>query len=428
MKRTRFIAVAAVAAAHLCHAMEAHAGAPACATTITRTNLIPCALEGSLTAKAERQGLEATKGRQEAASPVFPSNPVLALSGARREAAGQGPVLNWYATISQEIEIAGQRGARRRAAEAEREAQEKAVAVTDREVAAAAWRAYFETLAARDEVRLFSLLESLTTKVATATRAAADKGLVSGIDADVAEGAHARVVQDRIGAARHAEQARATLRHAMGLDPRGELAIEGELAPIAGVEAFAAKQDARAADERPEVKALEASGRAHEARASMYRRARIPNPTLSVFAQNDGFNERVFGVGLSVPIPLPQPVGRTYAGEIAESEALSRRAQTEAERTRLALRLDLANALSAYAALRAQNELYTAERLGRAEQSLRAIAQEIEAGRLGPRDAMTSQQALLEILRAGFETRKNLALGSVDLALASGYPLERGTP
>ncbi|MDI1446763.1 TolC family protein [Polyangium sp. 6x1] len=428
MKGNSWIAAAAVAAACLCHAVEARAGASPCATTLTRANLIPCALEASLTAKAERQGLDAAKGRQEAASPVLPSNPVLALSGARREAAGQGPVVNWYVTLSQEIEIAGQRGARKRAADAEREAQEKAVAVTDRDVAAAAWRAYFEAIAAREEVRLFSLLEALTTRVATATRAAADKGLVSGIDADVADVAQARVVQDRIGAARRAEQTKAALLHAMGLDPRREVAIEGELAPIAGVEAFASKQDPTDVETRPEVQALEASGRAFEARASMYRRARVPNPTLSVFAQNDGFNERVFGVGLSMPIPLPQPVGRTYAGEIAESEALSRRARTEAERTRRELRLDVANALAAYASLRAQNDLYTAERLGRAEQSLRAIASEIEAGRLGPKDAIVSQQALVDLLRASFETRKQLALGSVDLALASGYPLERGAP
>ncbi|HVK66464.1 MAG TPA: TolC family protein, partial [Polyangium sp.] len=341
MKRTRFIAVAAVAIASLCHAVETSAGTSTCTTALTRANLIPCALEASLAAKAERQGLEATKGRQEATSPVLPSNPVLALSAARREAAGQGPVLNWYATLSQEIEVAGQRGARRRAADAEREAQEKAVAVTDREVAAAAWRAYFEAIAAREEVRLSSLVESLTTRVATATRAAADKGLVSGIDADVAEVASSRVAQDRIRASRRAEQAKAALLGAMGVDPRREVAIEGELVPLAGVEAFAAKQDPRAVEERPEVQALEASGRAHEARASMYRRARVPNPTLSVFAQNDGFNERVFGVGLSMPIPLPQPVGRTYAGEIAESEALSRRSRTEAEQTRRELRLDL---------------------------------------------------------------------------------------
>ena len=427
MKRTRWIAVATVVAAYLCHAMEANAGMPACAP-ITRTNLVRCALEVSLTAKAERQGLDAAKGRQEAASPVLPANPVLALSGATRSAAGQALVVNWYATLSQEIEISGQRGARKSAADAEREAQEKSVAMMERAVAVAAWRAYFEALAAREEVRLGEELEVLTGKVAAATKAAADKGLLSGIDADVTDIAHLRVVQEKLAAIRRAQQATAALLSLMSLDPRREVAVEGDLVPIADVETFAAKQDPHIVDERPEVQALEATGRAYEARASMYRRARVPNPTLSVFVQNDGFNERVLGVGLSMPIPLPQPLGRTFAGEITEADALSRRSKTQAEQARREIRLDLANALASYASIRAQSELYTAERIGRAEQSLRSIASEIEAGRLAVRDALVSQQALVDLRRAALEARKNLALGSVDLAQAAGYPLERGAP
>lgn len=427
MNRMYWIAFANAAIACSSFVIEARAGASSC-TPINRVNLVRCALEGSLSAKAERQSLEAAEARQEAARPVLPSNPVLEVSGARRTAAGQAPVINWYATLSQEIEIAGQRGARKRVADAEREAQEKVVATTDRDIAAAAWRAYFEAIAAREEVRLSEQLEALTAKVAVATRAAADKGLVSGVDADVAESAHLRLAQDRIAASRRAQVAKAALLASMGLDPRGDVTVEGDLVPLSDVEAFAEKQDTRAVEDRPEVQALEAAGRAHEARAALYRRSRIPNPTFSLFVQNDGFNERVFGVGLSLPITVPQPVGRTYAGEIAESEALSRRAKTEAEQARREIRLDVANARASFASTRAQSALYTPERLGRADHGLRAIASEIEAGRLAVRDAIVSQQSLLEVLRAGLETRKNLALASVDLAVAAGYPLERGAP
>jgi len=428
VKRTRCFAVAAVAAACLGFSFETYAGTSKCAATITRENLIPCALESSLASKAEREGLAAAEGKQQAASPLLPTNPVLALSGGRREATGQTPVFNWYVTLSQEIEIGGQRGARKRAADAEREAQEKAVAKTDREVAAAAWRAYFEAIAAREEARLSAELEARTAKVDVAARAAADKGLIAGVDADIAETAHLRVAQERIAATRRAELAKAALFTAMGLDPSRQASVEGDLSPLPGIEAFTEKQDPRAIEDRPEVQAAEAAGRAYEARASMYRRARIPNLTISAFVQDDGFHERVFGLGLSVPIVLPQPVGRTYAGEIAESEALSRRAKAEADKARRDIRLDLTNARVSYAALRSQSELYTAERLGRADQSLRAIASEIEAGRMAVRDAIVAEQALIEVLRAGLETRKNLALGSVDLALSAGYPLERGAP
>ncbi|MBK9266988.1 MAG: TolC family protein [Polyangiaceae bacterium] len=426
MKRIRVVAVAALVAASLCPVAEAFA-APSC-TPINRQNLIRCALEGSLTAKAERQSLEAADARQEAARPVLPANPIVTLSGARRSAPGVAPVINWYATLSQEIEIGGQRDARQRAASAEREAQAKAVTKTERDVAAAAWRAYFEALAGREEVRLGEALESLTAKVAMATRAAADKGVVSGVDADVAETAHLRVAQERIAAARRAQIAKSALVVSLGLDPSANVDIEGTLLPLADVETYAANQERQAPIDRPEVQALEATGRAYEARASVFRRSRVPNPTIGVFVQNDGFNEQVFGAQISVPIPLPQPVGRTYAGEIAEAEALSRRAKTEVEQARREIKRDLAHALATFAAARAQSELYTATRLERADQSLRAIASEIEAGRLAIRDAIVSQQALVEMLRAGLETKKNLALASVDLAVAAGYPLERGAP
>lgn len=426
MNVLRSITAVAVAVC-LSQPIEAHAGTSSC-TPINRANLVHCAMEASLVSKAQRQGLEAIEGRQEAASPVLPSNPVLALSGARRESAGQGPVINWYATLSQEIEISGQRAAKKRAADAEKEAQEKTVTMTEREVAAAAWRAYFEAIAAREAVRLSEELEALTGKVAAATKAAADKGLLSGVEADVADVMHLRVVQEKLAATRREKQATAALSSLMGLDPRRAAVVEGELIPLADVEAFAAKQNPRALDERPEVQALEAAGRAQEARASMYRRARVPNPTLSVFVQNDGFNERVFGLGLSLPIPLPQPVGRTYAGEIIEADALARRSKTQADEARREIRLELANAIAAYASLRAQNEIYTADRMGRAEQSLRAITTEIEAGRLAVRDALLSQQALMDLRRVALDAKTNLALGSVDLAQTAGYPLERGAP
>ena len=426
MNVLRSMTVVAVAAC-LSQPIEAHAGTSC--TSINRANLVHCALEASLVSKAQRQGLEVMEGRQEAASPVLPSNPVLALSGARRAAPDQGPVVvNWYATLSQEIEISGQRAAKKRAVDAEKEAQEKTVTMTEREVAAAAWRAYFEAIAAREAVRLSEELEALTAKVAAATRAAADKGLVSGVEADVADVMHLRVVQEKLAAARREKQATTALSSLMGLDPRRVVVVEGELVPLADVEAFAAKQNPRTIDERPEVQALEAATRAQEARASVVRRARIPNPTLSVFVQNDGFNERVFGLGLSLPIPLPQPIGRTYAGEIIEADALARRSKTQADEARREIRLELANAITSYASLRAQNDIYTADRVGRAEQGLRAIATEIEAGRLAVRDALLSQQALMDLRRSALDAKTNLALGSVDLAQTAGYPLERGAP
>jgi cobalt-zinc-cadmium efflux system outer membrane protein len=176
------------------------------------------------------------------------------------------------------------------------------------------------------------------------------------------------------------------------------------------------------------VRALEAEGRSLNARADGFRRARVPSLTLSMFVQNDGFGERVFGLGIGLPLPLPHPVGRSFSGEIAESEALGRRAATEADRLRRLRRLDVAVALRAFSSHQAEVEAFPAEQMERAERALRSIEQELRGGRLALRDAIVAQQSLVELRRARIEARKALCLASVQLARVAGMPLERGGP
>src|SRR3954470_6507283 len=97
------------------------AGAAPC-TSVSRANVARCALAASLERQASDAAIRAASGRVQATDPWLPSNPSLELSGSRR----QGPTtatLNWSASLGLELEIAGQRGARRGAALAERDAQ-----------------------------------------------------------------------------------------------------------------------------------------------------------------------------------------------------------------------------------------------------------------------------------------------------------------
>ena len=68
---------------------------------------------------------------------------------------------------------------------------------------------------------------------------------------------------------------------------------------------------------RGEVAAAEMERKVLERRLALVRRERVPNLTLSAFAERGEINDRILGVGLSVPLPLPAPIGRTRAGEIA---------------------------------------------------------------------------------------------------------------
>ena len=72
-------------------------------------------------------------------------------------------------------------------------------------------------------------------------------------------------------------------------------------------------------------------------------------------------------------------------------------------------------------------QAFTAERTERASTSLRSLGEEVESGRLGVRDAVVAQHALIELLQADVAARRAWCLASVELARAAGVPLEGAT-
>ncbi len=414
---------AALAAASLFSVSSVAADEGGC-SPVTRSNVVRCAEAASLTVRGQRHEVEAASARRSAVSPLLPSNPVVSVSAARR-ASTTAPSLsatNWYATLSQELEVGGQRGLRREAAAHEITAQQQRMVVTQRDVAADAMIAYFDAIAAAEALRLAARFEATGRNVAIVTRARADSGVASPLEADVAESSALALTRARLASERSAQAARVELATLLGQDASTSLpVVDGELVPLATANALAA-----GARELPEVEALEAERRSLATRASALRRERIPNPTLQVYMQNDGFNERVYGGGVSLPIPLPYPLGRTNKGEVDEAEARSARAAAGAERERRELRQRFVLAASGFESRRLEAQAFTPERVSRAERTLDDIAVEVGGGRLAIRDAVIAQQALIDMLRGYVDARRALCVASVELSRAAGLPIERG--
>lgn len=403
----------------------AHDDAP-CAR-LSRLNLVPCVLSASLRVKSEAEQLEADRGRHTAVSSILPSNPVLALSGARRTS-GPSHANNWSVTLEQELEIAGQRGARRDAAAASLTAQSQRVLLARRNAAAQAWLVFFEALAAAEERELAERRVAIAERVAAVARARAERGLAAPVEADVATATSVTAQTAKLGAERRLQQNESALASMLGFDPRAtSLSIEGELRPLDGVSEALARYSAESVAARPEVLAANAEARAQQRRADAYRLSRIPSPTLSLFAQNDGFNERVFGAGIAVPLPLPGNVGHTYIGEIAEAEALARRARADGASFERDIRLDIVNAGHMFESSARAVDVFSKDQVARAEESLESLTGEVEAGHLAVRDAIASQQVLIDLLSAHVEARKTWCVASVELAQALGLALE-GSP
>ena len=265
-------------------------------------------------------------------------------------------------------------------------------------------------------------LEALSKRVWEVARASAERGALPGVEADLAEAAYVRVARRRIDTERAGHEARSELAVLVGLAPDQDVAVVGALSPLSDVE----RAKAAGRVELPDAAAFEAEGRAFSARARAERRSRVPSPTVSVFAQRDGFDENVLGVGLAFPLPLPEPLGRMHAGEIAESEALARRARLLAAESRRKSGGELRRALAAYEAAREATLLYTRARLERSEATLASLAGQVEAGRISTRDAVVVEEPLFDLLLGAVEARRLLCVASADVARAAGIPLEDG--
>ncbi|MBK8256453.1 MAG: TolC family protein [Polyangiaceae bacterium] len=408
--------------------LNSQAEMTACGDKATRANVVSCAVRASFSARSGTESVKAAEGRKEAAEVVLPSAPVLSVSVAARSATNTPQVVNVYTNLSQEIEIGGQRGARQKVAEADKTVEEKRKTLTEREVAAAAWKAYFEALAAAEETALSRRVEALHLATATALQLSSEKGLSAGVDSELAEATALRSTMARLTAERREKAARAALGALWTRDPSlPSLQVEGDLTPLRLALDLAQKNALKPPSNPLEAQVAEAEKQGQLARVDLLERSRIPNITLSIFVQRDGFDETVIGGGISLPIPLPHPVTRTQAGEISEASALARKAAVEAEAARTKTSTQLTLALSEFASRKAEVDTVSADKLSRAQKSIQNLATEVQNGRLALREAAPAEQALLDLLLTHLQAKRALCIASVELAQAAGIALEGGT-
>ena len=396
-------------------------GSPGCRGALAAGEVVRCALAASPGVRAAQYGLEAIEGRKLAARTVLPSNPQIQVTAAARRGLWTGERdTNVYGQFSQEIEIAGQRRKRVRVADAEHDAQRRRVDAVRREVAAEALTLYFELLAARQQR---AMVERMAVGAATMQELAGESakaGLGSQLGVDIAATTVIRLRQQQIEATRRIAGATALLAGLLGQDPaRPELEVAGELAPLAVPEDMSVLGE-RALARRAELDVARAEREVQLRQAEVYRRMRAPNPSLILYGQRDGFNERVLGGGISLPITLPAPLGRSYAGEIAEARARARQAEAEIERLQRVVLAEVAGAVKTLQARREESSLFDVDRVRRAEEHLSALGQEMATGRISIREAVLLQQTFLDLLASAIEARRAHAVASVELARAAG--------
>ncbi|HFE44590.1 MAG TPA: TolC family protein [Nannocystis exedens] len=391
-----------------------------CQGRLARGAVVECALAASLGLEALGHSVDAVAARRLSARSILPSNPRVQVTLAdRRSAEGDARTTNIYTTLSQELEIGGQRRRRLAVVDAAVDVEHSRVQALRRELAAEALRRYFEALAARDERAMIERIDNAVTHLEKLARVNEEVGLGSGVEAEIVAATAIKVRRRAIQAQRRQEIAEAQLASLLGLDPASaKLDLIGELRPLEISEPLDVLVE-RGLGQRAELKVVAAEREAQLRQEQLYKRKRVPNPSLVFYGQRDGFFEQVFGGGIGLEIPLPSPLGQTYKGEIAESRARVRQAAAELQVQRRRIRGEVVTAQRAMDAANAEFALFEPSRLAQAETDLEKLSQEIEAGRLTIREGALQQLALLDLLATYIDVCRERCLSSVELARAA---------
>jgi cobalt-zinc-cadmium efflux system outer membrane protein len=370
---------------------------------------------------AVRQELEIARGRLVRARYWNPFNPEVGALGSRREFAAGGAASDFAVSASQEIEVAGQRGAR--IEEAERNAERAEALVRDRErlLDAEVRDVFFAALAAQRRLLLQQRIEELNQRVHDAAGQRVQAGDSPRMEASLAAVRYGQSRKDTIAAETELASTLLELRRLLGMpperaiEPRGDLRSQPTALPPA--EALA-----HALECRPDLRAARAELERVQAEQGLMRRLRVPNPTIEGFyeTETDGPEGADKIAGGSVRIPIP--AFDRKQGELVALAAQELQARRFVDGTRRPIEKEVAQSFREYQAARRTLEIFEADVLGRVEESFRFIEEAYREGKIDLPHFVVVQNDLVMAQLSYLDSLTRFRKAEVGLQRATGGP------
>jgi outer membrane protein, heavy metal efflux system len=275
------------------------------ASAMTAGEAVEAALKSNPEIQAVRLEEGAAQGRLDQAGLLLRSNPVIEGSLSRKDTLPDGgeKAKNYEVRLSQEFELAGQRGLRLDAA---RNGREKALLdIRDRErvLVAAVKDAFARALAAKRKIDLAEEAVTLQEELVASAAVKFQTGDISALEQNLADVELGKARRDRMLAERERREALLGLQEVIGMKPSAGFTVEGELP--SETPDIPGRVNIRETDasQRSDVRSAAAEVRQAKSAMKLAGREAIPSVTVSGFYNRDtGLNEA--GVMLSFPLPF----------------------------------------------------------------------------------------------------------------------------
>ena len=359
---------------------------------------------------AARQELEVARGRLVKARYPSQFNPELGSEVANRsrgEPGERGSDIDFSVTLSQEIEIAGQRG--KRIDEAERNLAVVTQRVQDRErlVLAQVKESFYRALALRRRFDLFRQVEDLNHRLRDVATVRFQAGEISKLEVNLAEIQLGQARKDTLTAERDYRNTLRELERLLGQEPRGTAELTGQLAvrPQTFDEQMLL---GTALESRPDLQAARTELGRIDAEMALTRRLVVPNPIVSFVYREEEKRDRIAGAEIRFPLPV-------FDRKQAELDQLAGRkdqAGYERQSVELQVRQEVGEALRTYNTAKAEVEVYEQTVLERATENFQLIEAAYREGQINllqlvvvQNTLITAQLSYIDALNAYWQAR-----------------------
>lgn len=346
---------------------------------------------------------------------TYPFNPVLEAERASRDD-GHERTSDREIALSQEIEIAGQRGKRVASASAAAEAARAAFDRSRQELATRVASAFATVLRARELATLAAFEREVAAELAAFEQRRLDAGAGTLIDLNVTRAAEGRAERRVALALADEAAARATLAEVVALPAAALPVVAGALPDAWPAPAALAELERLALERRSDLLALRSEVESATSRIRLERSLATPNLVVGIATGREADREDLDTLRAGFTIPLFQ----RNQGGIAIARADEGVLSAQLASAELAVRREVAAAWSRAEATSRALAVFRNTVAGTLEENLDLVQRGLAAGKLRGSEVLVFRRELIDSRRELIEAAADAWLAQIDLNLATG--------
>lgn len=381
---------------------------------LTLEQAVTIAVEKSPDLQTLRLEEESAKGQNDKARLLLINNPTIEGNVSKKdrpEEEGGGKFTNYSFKLSQEIEIAGQRGARINVAEKELARVKLEIRDKERILISDVKDAFTKALALKKKTGLAREIVNLNEEFLGYTNIKFQAGDVSGLDVNLSEVELSKAKKELLLAQREYRESLLSLQGLLGLAPDVSFDIQGDLPSDAPTLPDRETLKTLAFSHRPDSKAGAFEIGKTESTLELVKREAFPNITLSGFYDRDE-RRNVTGLGISIPLPFFDRKQAEKKEAITKAEG----AKIKAAGLRKTIEREVDQAFSDITSAIEELSLFKKEILVKAAENLKLLNLAFKEGKIGFFEVRLAQKDTIEAQLAYIEaqTRAQLALNAIE--------------